>query len=118
MTDQIKTFFASWGMTDADTRLAAIKDSLTAEARYADPRTEAPLIGPEAIADYVGMFSTHAPGAVAEVSNAETRDGVIRATVDFKMPNGMAQQGQYFAETNASGQISRLVGFVGTGAAE
>ena len=61
------------------------------------------------------MFSQSAPGAVAEVVSADTRDGVTRATIAFKMPNGMEQAGQYFVEHGSDGLISRMVGFVGTG---
>lgn len=118
MTDAITTFFDAWGMSDAHARRAAIQTSLTPTATYADPRTDAPLAGPDAISEYVGMFSAQAPGAVAEVGSADSRDGVTRATIAFKMPNGMEQIGQYFVEMGQDGQISRMVGFVGTGAPE
>ena len=116
MSDAITTFFEAWGMSDADARNAAIQSSFAQAATYADPRTETPLTGPKAVAEYVGMFATSAPGAIAEVSNVDTRDGVSRATIAFKMANGMEQAGQYFVEHNADGVISRMVGFVGTGA--
>jgi hypothetical protein len=118
MTDAITTFFDAWGMSDADARRAAIQKSLASTATYADPRTDAPLTGPDAVAEYVGMFSAQAPGAVAEVVGADARDGVTRATIAFKMPNGMQQLGQYFVEIGQDGQINRMVGFVGTGAPE
>ena len=66
--------------------------------------------------EYVGMFSAQAPGAVAEVTHTDTRDGVTRATIAFKMPNGMEQTGQYFVEKSQDGLITRMIGFVGTGA--
>jgi len=115
MTDMITTFFAAWGMSDADARSAAIHDAVSATATYVDPRTDAPLVGPAALAEYVGMFTAQAPGAVAEVTNTDTRDGVTRATIAFKMPNGMEQAGQYFVQMAENGQINRMVGFVGTG---
>ncbi|PUB16364.1 nuclear transport factor 2 family protein [Yoonia sediminilitoris] len=115
MTDKTEAFFEAWGMTDAADRLAALQAAVTSDASYADPRTDAPLSGPEAIAAYVGMFSQAAPGAVAEVVHTDTRDGVTRATIAFKMPNGMEQMGQYFIEHDAVGLICRMVGFVGTG---
>ncbi|WP_108813921.1 molecular chaperone GroEL [Loktanella sp. Alg231-35] len=118
MTDAITTFFDAWGMSDTDARYSAIQKSIAPSATYADPRTDAPLTGPDAIAEYVGMFSAQAPGAVAEVATTQSRDGVTRATIAFKMPNGMEQLGQYFVEMGQDGQISRMVGFVGTGAPE
>ena len=116
MSDAITTFFEAWGMSDADARLLAIQASFAKTATYADPRTDTPLTGPSAVADYVGMFAMSAPGAVADVSGLDTRDGVARATITFKMPDGMKQLGQYFVEHNKNGLIARMVGFVGTGA--
>lgn len=116
MSDAIATFFDAWGMSDADARQSAVSASFGDAATYMDPRTEAALTGPLALAEYVGMFSAQAPGAVAEVTNTDARDGVTRATITFKMPNGMEQMGQYFVEHGPDGLISRMVGFVGTGA--
>lgn len=115
MTDKLTVFFDAWGMADAADRSAAVAASCAQTVSYMDPRTENPITGPEALADYVGMFSQQAPGAVAEVAKAETRGGVARATVAFKMPNGMQQMGQYFVETGEDGAITRMIGFVGTG---
>lgn len=103
-------------MSDSTARNAAIHAAVTQNASYADPRTEAPLIGPAAINEYIGMFSAQAPGATAEVTQSDTREGVTRATVTFRMPNGMEQTGQYFVEKSQDGLIARMVGFVGTGA--
>jgi len=116
MTKAITTFFEAWGMSDADARQTALHASFGPDATYADPRTDAPLTGPAAVTEYVAMFSTSAPGAVAHVAGVETRDSVSRATIAFKMPNGMEQMGQYFVEHRPDGLISRMVGFVGTGA--
>ena len=116
MNDPIEIFFAAWSVEDATKRQEMITEAVAQNAIYADPRTPAPLTGPAALAEYVGMFATSAPGAIAEVSNVDTRDGVSRATIAFKMANGMEQAGQYFVEHNADGVISRMVGFVGTGA--
>ena len=118
MTDAVSTFFSAWGMADAASRLSAIQGSLAQNASYMDPRTEASLSGPQAIASYVGMFTEQAPGAVAEVTSTDSRGGVTRATIAFKMPNGMEQTGQYFVEYDKDDRIARMVGFVGTGAAE
>ena len=65
------------------------------------------------------MFSANAPGWSAKVLSSTTTAGVTRATVAFggKGPDGneMVQLGQYFVETEGE-LISRMVGFVGTGA--
>ena len=106
------------GMSEADEAAQAqqIAQVLAAEARYVDPRTAEPLIGPAAVAGYVAQFTKMAPGAVAEVAQIDERDGVARATIAFVMPDGARQMGQYFIRASSAGSLEYLVGFVGTGA--
>ena len=121
MSNSIHRFFDAWGLEDAAARADAIADALSAQARYADPRSGGVLEGPDAIADYVGMFNANAPGWRAEVVKSDEISGVHRVTVAFggKGPDGteMVQHGQYFAELD-DGRITRLIGFVGTGEPE
>ncbi|MCY4180302.1 MAG: hypothetical protein OXD48_08520, partial [Litoreibacter sp.] len=88
---------------------------------YADPRSEGVLIGPAAIAGYVNMFSANAPGWTAKVVKTDETAGSLRATVAFggMGPDGpeMVQHGQYFADFDGE-RITRMIGFVGTGAPE
>jgi len=117
----IETFFSAWGMdSDAD-RLAAISTAYAAGGTYADPRSQGALTGAEAIAAYVNMFSANAPGWTAKVVKSDETAGSIRATVAFggMGPDGkdMVQHGQYFADLE-DGKITRMTGFVGTGAPE
>ena len=114
---EIETFFGAWSMSDAEARAAAVGAALQPDASYADPRTDAPLSGPDAIAEYVGMFSQMAPGAEAVVVKSDTIQNAARVTVAFRMADGKEQLGQYFVEP-ASGKISRMTGFVGIGAPE
>ena len=114
---KITEFFSAWAMDNAAERGHAIRASFATTGSYDDPRTEM-LKGPDAVTDYVGMFTEAAPGAVAEVVKIESRAGVTRATIAFKMPNGMEQTGQYFIEQDENGLITRMIGFVGTGAPE
>jgi len=118
MTAATSTFFGAWGMADVKDRKTAIAESFAPDGRYTDPRTDAPLTGSDAVTEYVGMFSQYAPGAVAEVTQTETRDGVTRATIAFRMPDGMQQTGQYFITYTDRGLISHMIGFAGTGASE
>ena len=113
----IDDFFAAWGMDDASDQNAAIKAACSDNVTYADPRTDEPLKGPDALAAYVAMFAEAAPGATASVVKSDTIQDTIRVTVAFRMPNGMEQMGQYFVEP-AQGKITRMTGFVGTGALE
>jgi hypothetical protein len=115
MSENAHKFFTAWGDANRATQVTSISEALTDDARYSDPRTEAPLIGPKAVTGYVAQFAEMAPGAVVEAVDVAERDGVTRATVEFRMANGMVQMGQYFIESDNSGKLSRLVGFVGTG---
>lgn len=119
MTDSVSTFFEAWQIGDANARREKIATSVVADIKYDDPRTSETINGIEALSEYVGMFSANAPGWSAKVVKSDTIGGVTRTTVAFsgKGPDGAekVQLGQYFAEME-QGLVSRLVGFVGTGA--
>jgi len=121
MTDLIDSFFDSWGMADDAARAEAISSIYADQGSYADPRSSGVLTGPAAIAGYLNMFSANAPGWTAKVVKSDESAGLTRATVAFggAGPDGqyMTQHGQYFVETDG-GKITRMVGFVGTGAPE
>ena len=121
MSDSITTFFDAWGMSDDAPRAEAIASAFAADGTYADPRSPEMLQGPDAIAGYVNMFSAGAPGWTAKVVNQSTIGKTHRATVAFGGlgPDGkeMVQLGQYFADMDGD-KITRMVGFVGTGAPE
>lgn len=115
----IEAFFAAWSMTDDAERLATIAAATAPAVSYADPRTPEPLNGPDAIAEYVAMFAQAAPGATANVIKHDAHHGAARVTVEFKMADGLTQHGQYFVEPeDANAPITRMIGFVGTGAPE
>lgn len=121
MSDPITTFFAAWELESDDTRLEKITSAVTADVQYDDPRTPETINGIDALCEYVGMFSSNAPGWSAKVVDTSNTAGMTRATVSFggKGPDGkeMVQLGQYFVETDGK-LIRRMVGFVGTGAPE
>lgn len=121
MSDAISTFFDAWELDSADARLEKIISSVTANVKYDDPRAPQTIEGIDALNEYVGMFSANAPGWTAKVVNTSSTAGMVRATVAFggMGPEGkeMVQLGQYFAEFEGD-LISRIVGFVGTGAPE
>ncbi len=118
MTQPIEAFFAAWGMADDAERASAIANVYQDGGTYADPRSQGPLTGTDAIVEYVGMFSANAPGWTAKVVKSDEMAGSVRATVAFggMGPDGteMIQHGQYFVDLNDD-QIARMVGFVGTG---
>lgn len=114
MTNSIETFFSAWSIDDLSEREKTVASAMTDGCTYADPMTEAPLSGPTEIATYLGNFVAAAPEAKVVVVDTQERHGMTRATVEFRMGNGMVQTGQYFVETNADA-ISRMIGFVGNG---
>lgn len=115
MSKAIETFFGAWSEADTYARLKAVEAAMTGDAIYIDPRTSDPLSGASAISEYVGMFAQMAPGAVAAVIDTQVQQGMTRATIAFRMKDGMEQMGQYFVESDEAGLITRMVGFVGTG---
>ncbi|MDJ0627769.1 MAG: nuclear transport factor 2 family protein [Rhodobacter sp.] len=118
MSDALNSFFAAWTMTEDEGRDDQIASAFGNTVYYVDPRTEAPLSDMAALCGYVGQFLPMCPpGARVEVADpVDVNSGHARATVNFIMSDEMRQQGQYFADLDANGKITRLVGFVGKGA--
>ena len=118
MPDSITSFFNAWQLDNAAERLDVITRTTTTSVQYDDPRMPDTLVGANALCDYLGMFSANAPGWTAKVVKSDTNNGMVRVTVSFSGngPDGtkQTQYGQYFVEKEG-GQISRMVGFVGTG---
>ena len=94
----IHDFFGAWGETDPRARADAIRAATSEPLSYADPRTPEVIASQEALIEYVGMFATAAPGAIAKVVNLSSTLDVHRATVAFVMADGMQQMGQYTIE--------------------
>lgn len=118
MTNSIAEFFTAWTEPDTAKRDTMIMGALGDTVSYDDPRTEQPITDKAALCAYVGNFLPMCPpGARVEVAEpVDERRGTVRATVNFIMSEDMRQVGQYFADTDANGKITRLVGFVGKGA--
>lgn len=118
MSDCTTIFFEAWQIEDAESRLAKITSTVTGDIQYNDPRTPDTINGISALNNYVGMFSSNAPGWSAKVVKSDTTADVTRITVAFSGsgPDGkeQVQLGQYFVE-NDGNLISRMIGFVGTG---
>ena len=121
MTNSVETFFDAWGMAEDGARADAISSVFAESGTYADPRSDGVLTGATAITSYVNMFSANAPGWTAKVVKSDESGGLTRATVAFggMGPDGseMVQHGQYFVDMDGN-KITRMVGFVGTGAPE
>ena len=112
MDTAVEKFFSAWAEQDTAIRDAQVDSSLAAEIFYADPRTEAPLCDAAEVKEYVGMFSKMAPGMPVSVAGISTSLNFVRATVRFG-EGDQSQLGQYVIDLDDSGQITRMVGFVG-----
>ena len=115
MSDAIHRFFEAWGESDPDARAATLRETLSEDITYLDPRTPEPLTSVAALIDYVAMFSAQAPGATARVAHQSKTGAFHRATVEFAMPNGMVQHGQYFIDLDDQSRLKHMTGFVGLG---
>lgn len=112
MTKAIEDFFAAWTNPDAAAREALISGAMTDGAVYADPRTETPMTGAAALAEYTGMFASM--GMPVAVVNTSTTLSHVRATLQFGAGE-QSQMGQYCVDMDDSGKIVRIVGFAGMG---
>jgi len=119
--NSIVTFFEAWQLGSEGGAAKKVASVVTADVEYDDPRTPETLKGVDALSQYVEMFSANAPGWSAKVLKSDSVADIVRVTVAFGGvgPDGkeMTQYGQYFVELNGD-LISRIVGFVGTGAVE
>lgn len=114
----LKDFFAAWGEPDADGRAALVAAAVGESIYYADPHAPEPVTSADELASFIGMFTKNSPpGARAEVIEpVDSHHRHVRANIRFVMSEEMQMVGQYFADLDAAGKITRLVGFPGKGA--
>lgn len=117
MTQSVLDFFAAWAIADDAARDAQVAATLADTIFYADPRTPEPLTTAADVTAYVGQFSKMAPGMDVAVVHTSLTLNFERATVQFGSGE-RSQTGQYTADLDADGKITRLVGFVGMGTPE
>ena len=117
MAQSLDDFFAAWAVEDADARNAMVDGALGGSIMYVDPRTEAPITDVTALKEYVGMFSQMAPGMAVSVVHTSNVQNFARVAVQFGAGE-QSQLGQYTADLDDAGKITRLVGFVGLGTPE
>jgi hypothetical protein len=95
-----------------------LRATLSETFEYLDPRTPDPVTDIDALIAYVAMYSDYSPGATAKAVHLSQTGVHARATVEFAMPDGKVQHGQYFVTLDAGGKLTRLIGFVGLGTPE
>jgi hypothetical protein len=114
MTNMIQTFFDIWRTADAAPPRDLIAAAMADQFVYADPRTDADITPLDGLDNYVGQFTTNAPGLTASVFQTDGHGDHLRAVVAF-CENGTPRQHGTYVSTLQDGRIARLVGFVGAG---
>lgn len=118
LSDSLDTFFAAWEVDNTDARRALLEEATGARLFYLDPNASKPITSLAAMNDYLAMFNTNMPGASAAVVNCFEHNGYARATVAFRKEGTTMMHGQYFADLDSTGRITRLIGFPGMGEPE
>lgn len=116
-TQALNDFFAAWGKTDAGGRARLVALATGDSFYYADPHTPEVIASTDGFLEFVTEFATRMPGASAAVIGpVDLHHRHARANVRFDFGGGNAMVGQYFADLDGAGKITRIVGFVGKGA--
>lgn len=115
MTNSITTFFSAWSEPDSGARAQILERCVSPNVVYADPNTPAPLSSSDDLNGYLAMFTQHMPGASADVVSLSEHSESARATVDFVKDGAAMMRGQYFADLDNAGRITRIIGFTGNG---
>ena len=116
MPEAIKSIFAAWSESDPSARLELVKSNTTEPFYYVDPHCPEPFSGQEGFNTFLQMFTDNMPGATAEVVASDGHHGHHRAIIDFKKDGERFVRGQYLIDLTEDGKISRMIGFIGTGA--
>ena len=108
--------FRAWGAPEAE-RPALIDAAVAPDFYYADPHAPAPITSAASFLEFIAGFSRNMPGAAAElVEPVDMHHGHARCTVRFLNGGKVMMTGQYFADLDGEGRVSRLIGFAGRGA--
>lgn len=115
MTQTLEDFFAAWGETDSKARAAILRRVCADSFYYADPNAPDPVTSVDGMNDYLAMFTSHMPGGSAKAAVINPCHSHARVTVDFEKDGAQMMRGQYFADLDGDGRITRMVGFPGMG---
>ena len=102
--------FAAWGEDDIPQREEIVTTLATDTVHYADPHS-GPVDGRDGLLQVIAGFRQAMPDGSAAAHHADGYQGHVRAAVDFRRDGQAFMTGQYVAELNADGAITRLVGF-------
>jgi len=118
MSLSLTNFFAAWTTQDADSRRDLIASAVADPFYYVDPMTPEPITSVTGMDAYAANFLGMCPpgASVAVLEPVDLKLGHARATVAFIMGPEIRQIGQYFADLDTDGKISRMIGYAGKGA--
>lgn len=102
--------FNAWGDDADDAWESRIAEMTTENIYYADPHMGG-LKGRDAMIGMVAKFRQMMAGGYARAKNDDGYNGHGRAAVTFGKGGADMMTGQYFAQTDEAGKITRLVGF-------
>ena len=102
--------FAAWGTLAEDDWRAHV-DALTVETIYYSDPHSGPVAGREPLKSVIAEFRQMMPGGSAAASKADGYAGHERAAVTFMKDGASFMTGQYVAELDSAGRLTRLIGF-------
>jgi len=102
--------FSAWGTAGADDWVGTIEALTTENVFYADPHS-GPISGRQGLIGVVEQFRSMMPDGGAAARDSDGYDGHARAAVDFLRGGQPMMTGQYIAELDSDGRITRLIGF-------
>lgn len=111
----VDAYCEGWSSASAAERERLIRETLTEDATYSDPRTS--VLTLSSLIEHIARIQRARPGAkVRRTSAIESHHGVARFSWDVQLPDGTTMvEGVDFIELSAAGtRISRVVGFFGT----
>lgn len=99
-----------------DARAALVAQAVGPAFYYADPHAPAPITSADAFVEFIADFGRNVSGAAADlVEPVDMHYGHARCTVRFLRDGEVMMTGQYFADLDRDGRMSRPVGFAGRG---
>jgi hypothetical protein len=115
MTKSVDLLFQAWGDPTPEGRAKKTDAAIAQSFTYADPNTPTVITDRDAYLAYIANFAAAMPDAEASVVAQSQTHGCLRATVAFSRDGQVMMHGQYFADMDADGQLTRVIGFTGLG---
>ena len=102
--------FAAWGTANDEDWQTLVNEIAVEDVAYADPHSGS-VQGRDALIGVIAQFREMMPDGSAVARGGDGYDGRARSAVDFLKGGNPMMTGQYFAELDPKGRITRLTGF-------